>query len=445
MIPRPNDLTTLVSGLKARHAASPGDRDLALKYGRLLVRVGQLREAVTVLERLVKSAPEDAAPRLVLVMALVKLGDVEAARFWLEPAVAGDPGNVSVLVALAAVAEAEGRVEEQVASLMRAVASDAKRVDLRLKLAELLRSHGDTSGARQQYEAILQEQPGHDQARFRLAAMKFAAGDLAGAVAEYRAHLQVHPEAIDVHFNLAICLLRQHQHQQAIGHLALVNRRQPTHPKAAWLLAESYEACGENDRAVVILEGLAERAAYAEMALVRLSRLYQRLGEQEAVIEVNERLVALQPDKPRFALDLAKTLVESNRLARAEEVLHNVLTNNPGHLETHRWLGELRLRQGRLKEARAEFDNTVLAEPAYAFGWHGLARVYRLMGDATEERRALNQAFEAGLTDAAARLRLGELERKNGMGGLAHFRAVLEQAPESAAGREAAYYLQHPR
>jgi tetratricopeptide (TPR) repeat protein len=167
---------------------------------------------------------------------------------------------------------------------------------------------------------------------------------------------------------------------------------------------EARRAASEFERAVAL------RPAWAR-ALVNLGDARLALGEVSGAIEAYQRAVALAPDDPGAANNLAWALLQDpTRWPEAEAIIDAALARHPEprgyYLDT---LGALRLRKGDNQGALDAFQ-TALADGALE---RGASRAL-ILEHAAEAHARLGEA------DAAARCRrLAELERGGGTSGKA--------------------------
>ncbi len=184
-------------------------------------------------------------------------------------------------------------------------------------------------------------------------------------------------------------------------------------------LAESEGDYGEAlemyGRAVAIEEGSGEDAGFN---LGRLARVYRKMGQYDAAIEIHERLIAARrvPVTIVFAEDLvsfATTCLEMGDLSRAEELCERAVTvvKEAGGDDWHRlsdflWpLATIYASQKRLDEAEETFARalSLLAarsgEDSAEFAYNQ-ACYHALMDTPEKALAALNRAAERGYRDA---------------------------------------------
>lgn len=84
-----------------------------------------------------------------------------------------------------------------------------------------------------------------------------------------------------------------------------------------------------------------------------------RLGDLEGTVEPLERLVALNPNEPRYAVLLAQTKQQLNDVEGAAQTYRGVLTQTPGNIPALEGLVSLLLSQGRTEGAVGLLKDTL--------------------------------------------------------------------------------------
>jgi len=446
MLEGPRTLPSLLDNLRKRSESVPGDIDLILKLARLYRRNGAWDKAAETYDRLLAASFDHPAGLVESALCLARLDNMSEAEFRLGRAQEVHPEPVEVFLAWAELHQLRPDPEAEITALMRAANAAPDRPDVRLRLAERLSRHGDEAGALAQYRLLAERFPAHHGIRNALAGLLMHQDTLDEAVRQLQAVVSLNPSDHQAWFDLARCQFRRGAYVEAIPcfHYALKGLKDSL--PARFLLARCYEKLEDFDRALVMLERMADGNPESLDVLRFLAETYVRVGETDSAIDVFGRLVTLYPERPEFALRRAELLLERKDHARAAQVLYQLFARHPGHIEGHRLMGEVRIAQGKLREALNEYQNTILADEAFLPGWVGCARVYHLLGEESDEYKTLQRALELRSDDVEILFRLGELERKlKKPASLDRFRRILELSPHSRRAREAAYFLRHTR
>lgn len=124
---------------------------------------------------------------------------------------------------------------------------------------------------------------------------------------------------------------------------------------------------------------MVESSADSSSRLERLERIYEenpetrlflalaeeyfRDGQLEKAVEVCRGGLKTYPGYTSARVTLARSLIELNQDAEAEEALRAVLDNSPDNLVAARLLGKLLVRRGRIDEARDQLDRLFALSP----------------------------------------------------------------------------------
>ena len=166
-----------------------------------------------------------------------------------------------------------------------------------------------------------------------------------------RAFLKLEPDHYEAQRMLAAVLLSQHRFGEAI---AQANKVSALDPRDAW----NYGAIGDG---------------------------YIELGDYERAFAAYDRMGQLQPGPPAYARTSHALEIQGD-LAGALEYMHRGAdgswSNDP---ESQAWhyaqLGDLLLQQGRLGDAKREFERSAATFPNHPLAMAGLARVKIVEGD----------------------------------------------------------------
>jgi tetratricopeptide (TPR) repeat protein len=115
----------------------------------------------------------------------------------------------------------------------------------------------------------------------------------------------------------------------------------------------------------------------------------ERTGDMAQATAAYEKALALQDDFRLARTRLVALMIEKDR-ARAAEMLRHVLTVDPDDVVAHAGLGLCALADGKLDEARENFDAALQTAPKYGPARAGLAKVLSAQGktaEAAEQQR----------------------------------------------------------
>jgi len=233
-------------------------------------------------------------------------------------------------------------------------------VDVALAHAERLLGSDPALAARQANE-ILAAVPGHPAATLVIGVAARLTGNLESALRTLESLVRAQPNSAAAHYQLGITQGHAGRGEDAVRSLRRAVELKPDLPDAWRALADHLAAMGDTEGA---------DAAYAFH--IRHSTRDPRLLEPAAALCENRIALAerlLKQHVTQFPTDvaalrmLAEVAARLGRYADSETLLTRCLELAPGFIAARHNLAVVRLRQNRLGEALSEIDRALAAEP----------------------------------------------------------------------------------
>ncbi len=217
-----------------------------------------------------------------------------------------------------------------------------------------------------------------------------------------RAFLKVVPEHYEAERMLAAVLLSQHRFGEAIAQAEWVRARDP---RDAW----NYGAIGDG---------------------------YLELGDYEKAFEAFDRMGQLQPGPPAYARASYGLEIKGDLDGALDQMRKASEGTTPNDLESQAWhftqIGHLLLQQGRLAEAKLEFEHAAATFAGHPFAIGGLARIEIVEGHLASARQMLQEQLARVPTpDLAATI--GDLSKALGENAPAERYFMMSEQIERAA------------
>jgi len=321
-------------------------------------------------------------------LAAYNRGDFEAAASEIKSYVANNPTDPRYAIAYYLLGSSYlqlGRTEEGIANLRSAVALDPDKPDYLLALGQGLLKAGEIAEASTVLEALAaMEVPEEQQVTATLLRSRAALelGDSAKAVALLEAQLATADESADLHRALGLAYYRSGSPERAFSELSRAYDLDPgggATGRNAVMIALDVAGKQTSDEAEVAWHqkayAVAERLATADPSpsnLAMAGRAAQGAGLEEEAAAWLEKASTAQPDDPRMAYDLGRTLAELGENQRALTVLDGALAAGPDAdlaARIHRQIAKIHAR------------NLDLAKAAYHFQRAGDERATRQIGE----------------------------------------------------------------
>lgn len=321
-------------------------------------------------------------------LAAYNRGDYQTAIGEIEKYVASKPTDPRYAVAYYLLGSSylqAGRTEEGVANLRTAVALEPAKPDYRLALGQGLLKLGEVAEAGAVLEGLAAMEVPEEQrvtAALLRARAALEVGDPARAVALLEAQLATADESADLHRALGLAYYRSGSPERAFSELSRAYDLDPgvgATGRNAVMIALDVASDQTSDEAEVAWHekayAVAERLATADPSpgnLAMAGRAAQGAGLDEAAASWLEKAFSAQPDDPRVAYDLGRTLAALGEHRRALAVLDGALAAGPDAdlaARIHRQIAKIHAR------------NLDLAKAAFHFQRAGDERATRQIGE----------------------------------------------------------------
>jgi Flp pilus assembly protein TadD len=357
--PAANDLRHALRTVQARLAASPNDGHALDDAAVLLYQAGQFRTAADFARRAAAALPRDPIAHDHLGLILLAAGETVEAVVAARRAVALEPRNGLLHLNLGNALLAAGSLPEAVRALTRATDLSPREPLTWFNLGNALARVGDTSAAIGRLRHALQLAPQLREARRNLAVLLRECCEFAEAATVLADNLSDDPEL---------------WHLQALTFLDLENFAAALTPLQRTLALAPDRLAAHLDLARCLrhLDRLAEARRAAEAA-ARLApadpAVWNVIGtcsESLADAETAFRhALALRPDFPDAAINLARRLIDADTPAAALPLLDSSLALNPAHAELLYTRGVALFALNRGGEACAVFIRAVELRPEH--------------------------------------------------------------------------------
>ena len=322
---------------KAREGTG-SDPGAELTLGRLYVLVGDFDRAIPVLNDFLLEQSGYLEAILLLSDAYAGKGDTEGAVRTLRPVMTAQPGNARAAMQLAGIYEEGGRWLEA-AGVYEELAAASPR------MAPALAPRRATA---------LINAGRHDEARAILRTLSEASPDDAG-----------------VWYLVAQASLRSGALSDAERAARKISALDPNDPRGISALADVLYARREFPRALETLQPWIDRSLKGslsseadEMILPRAAQVLGALGRDDRAVEVLETLAERTPGNPDVTFELAAAYERARRHADAERLFREIVNADPSHALALNYLGYMLADRGeRLDEAVSLISRALVLEP----------------------------------------------------------------------------------
>lgn len=324
--------------------------------------------------------------------------------------------------------------------LLKGTRDRREEQDVRQRLAEVLARAGRPQAALAEWRR-LEALPGDAKARaeveVRIGELLEAEKDEPAAIAAYKKGLGLLPRGHALRSDFYEHLLAVHRHRDDLQ--ALVQSLEADWPAAGrgfleWqLLGRVYDERGELDRATAAYRAALGKSPHSIDVRRRLIAVLERNGAMEEAIREYERLSADAPGESRYYLELAERLEQSEKRARALEVLRRAATRFAGDPSLHGALSDIYQRWGENELALKEAELLVRLDPRDEGHIVNLGEIYWARGRKDKAEEAWRRLLSVNPDRALGQARLADVFAEHNMMGqaLELYQKALKAEPQN--------------
>jgi tetratricopeptide (TPR) repeat protein len=376
-------------------------------------RAGNDAAARALLEKLLGDPAAASAATVRLAALEYKTGDHSGAYRRIDEVLAHDGRNLQALLLKTNMLTADRSLDAALASAVAATQShdDSAEAFYALGRVQALRREPDAAIAA--FDKVVRLNPRATAAKVALANLHLAQGRPDVSLPFAQEALASDPSNADAQLTLVRDLLADGHFDRAATQLAELLRRFPDSPAAhaeqGMLLGRTGDAAGarrEFERALQLQPGSFEPL----VGLVALDLTAHDYAAARA--RVDDRLKG-SPSAPLLAL-AARVYGASGDPASAEQFLRRAIQTDAGYLPAYGALGGLFSSQGRLDEARAEFEALAARSPKSVAAVTMVGLLMQAKGDAAGARREFERALQIDPEAAVAANNLAWMDAESG-------------------------------
>lgn len=405
--------------------------DILLVRGRAELGLRKLKEADDTLLAAEKLAPKDPRPKIGIAQTLAAEGKAKESEAKIDEALAIAPNNSEALMLKGELLRAKHDLTGAVAEFDHSLKSNPNNLAARLGRAATLIDLNKDDQAQLELQSIFARAPKQPLASYLSALLRAKKKDFAGAqevLQEAGPALDNYPPSIFLNGALCYALGQLEQADQYLTHyLQLV----PNNERARKLLGATLLRKNSAQRAVDVLQPIANAKVKDPQALALLGDAYIRLGKYAKGSEYFEQAAALAPKAANFRTELAVSRLAQGNSSAAINDLEKAMDLNGDSSQAGFLLTLIRLRKGDFKDAAATAEKLQKAQPKNPLPYNLLGAALLGQGKVDEAKKSFEEALKIKPDFQPARMNLAQLALRQNKLDVAksEYETVLKQDP----------------
>jgi Tfp pilus assembly protein PilF len=359
-----------------------------------------------------KSVASQAKLRLASIA--VNDNDLDAAKALLNEVVQENPRSIDALVARAHLLLRERRLDEALDQAQAAAKIDARSHKVQLALGHAWAARHEWDSAIAAFTEATSLAPRAISVRLALARAHLAKGDAREAVRVAQEAVSLQSRNADARLMLVRALIATREVGTAQSHLKTLLEAAPNAPPVLAQLG-SIQALMKNTPAArrAFEQALAGDPKQLD-ALAGLVALDLDDGRPAAAVARIESALASMPDDAAMLILAARAYLAVRDAPAAEKALRRSVEVDPSNVLAFQSLGRLYASQGRLDQARAEFERVATARPNDVSAHTLVAMMHQAQGNTVEARARYQKALDLNPNGAVAANNLAWLLAETG-------------------------------
>ena len=328
-----------------------------------LHQTGQLNEARTLYEKLLKNVPGHHLALQQLGLICAQSGDFQGAVGFLSASLRIQPENAEALNLLGNALQDLGQFDAAIARHEHAAAIRPDYAEAHYNKANALQKTGQFEASIASYDRALSVQPAYADAYFNRGNALRELNRMEAAVASYGEAIRLQPTDFEALTNRGGALNELHRHEEAISSFDRAIALQPDYPVAHYNRGTALHRLGRLEaaassfrRAIALHPGYAEAHSNLGLVLQETKRLPDALASLD-------RAIALQPDLAEAHSNRGNILQEMQQYELAVSSYDRAIAIRPAFAEAHFNRGIALKELQRLDEAITSYDRAIAIKP----------------------------------------------------------------------------------
>jgi putative PEP-CTERM system TPR-repeat lipoprotein len=378
------------SALEQAVKISGGSPSVRANFGVSLIGLGQTELGLAQLQQAFAKDPGQARAGIALTMLYLKRNQPKNALQVIDAVVRREPGNAAALNVQGVVYVAAGDLAGGRSAYEKALTLDPRFNAARLNLARLDLAEGKPAAARGRLADLLKSEPRNGEAMFEMALLEERAGNAGEAIRWLEKAMTIPQQATHAGVYLTDLLLRQRNVDRALTVSKQVVAGAPKNLSALFARGRAQLAAGESGSARLTLKDASAVAGFDPAANMELARMQLAAKDRDGALYSVDRALKGSADYLPAHLMMAEMEIASGDYAKAEQRAKLVADRFAARGAALRIMGDLAVARGQYAAAVTHY-RAALAKDQNADAALRVFRAQMLAGDTAKGLVFLDQ------------------------------------------------------
>ncbi len=390
---RTTEAAHALSALIDEADGSPSPRNGFQLVTRILSRQKDKKRAFKIMEALVKKRPDDVRAIYILAQLAVRVGNLDQAKTLLQRVLELEPEHPQAPLFLARILQSKGETNAAIALLSDALKRNPAKTT-RFTYARMLVDAKHYEAARKEFEQLVKETPDNADAHYALGLLLLQTGHIEAARVPFEQLIQMGKRLHVTHYYLGQIEESGKHLEAAIKAYGKVSGGEhflQAQIRIAVLLANQ----GKFGEARQHLHGLERKTPAQAVRIQRVeAEILTRAGKLEAALKVYNAALLERPTNDDLLYARAMLAVRLDRIDVVERDLRDILSRNPDNADALNALGfSLADQTRRYPEAMALIQQALTLKPDDHYVIDSMGWVLYRLGRYPEALNFLRRAF----------------------------------------------------
>ena len=360
-------------------ARFPENEDIEMILGDILASQGKVEEAITHYDRVSQISSDNARAPLLKGSLLERLGQFDRALEEYKKGAMIEPNNPLIQFYLGRAYLRANQLQEAEKSLAKSVSLKPNLLQARHHFAWVLERQGKTIAALKEYGLLLKMKPDNVYIKNRVSQLH-ASGSLSpeGPRGDEGIPLELEKQP-NIHMRIATIYFEQTLYMEALEEFQLV-LAEHDYKDPHVLMARIYEIHGRLDIAVKEFEKLRKLEPESIDIILYTARLYSLMKKTQNSVTLLVEAIEMEPDNHQLHHSLALAYMAQNKNAKAIESMSKALALNSQKDSYYFELGALMEKAGDFKGAMENMRQAIELNPLHSNAHNFLGYMYALEG-----------------------------------------------------------------